>query len=205
MTPIRCAHSSVVTEPSVEPVTLAEAKTFLRVSDTTDDALITSLITAARARAESYTRRTFVYTTRDLCYPCLFDFAQPISVPFAPLASITSVKYYDEDATIQTLDSGSYLVKASAGAFAGRGYIEIEPFADLPILTTYMEYPVVVRAVCGYGSTAASVPDGIKHAILFMVGDMYEQRQESVVGVMVGKAAITAQNLLAPYRLIEAA
>jgi uncharacterized phage protein (predicted DNA packaging) len=41
-----------------EPVTLDEAKLHLRVDDTSDDTLITTLITAAREHVEKFIKRT---------------------------------------------------------------------------------------------------------------------------------------------------
>lgn len=195
--------SSVVVEPASEPVTVAEAKIFLRVDHSNDDDLIGATIKAARAWAESYTRRKFVHTTLDCSYRELFDTRMPLYVPYAPLVSVSSVKYYDGGGTLTTLDASNYVVKATGGALAGRGYIEAARGASLPALDSYTEYPVIVRAVCGYGSSASSVPDGIKSAIKLMLGDMYEQRQESVVGTVVGKTFTTVERLLAPYRLIE--
>ncbi len=48
------------TAPTVEPLSLVEAKSHLRVDITDDDALITSLVTAARQYAEQITRRAFI-------------------------------------------------------------------------------------------------------------------------------------------------
>ena len=45
---------SVVTPAASEPITLTEAKNFLRVDGTDDDTLITALISAAREMCESY-------------------------------------------------------------------------------------------------------------------------------------------------------
>jgi hypothetical protein len=54
-----------IIEPASEPVSLADAKQFLRLDSgfTDDDSLITSLIQAARRWAEVYTRRRFIYQT----------------------------------------------------------------------------------------------------------------------------------------------
>ena len=51
---------NLITPPAVEPVTLADAKAHLKVDTTDDDALITALITAARARAEWHTGRALI-------------------------------------------------------------------------------------------------------------------------------------------------
>ena len=48
------------TEPAAEPVTLAELKTFMRIDGSEDDALIESLIVAARELCESYTGRALI-------------------------------------------------------------------------------------------------------------------------------------------------
>src|ERR1035441_6253395 len=49
----------VSTQPSVEPISLAQAKNFLRVFNTDDDDLISMLITAAREEVENFTSRSF--------------------------------------------------------------------------------------------------------------------------------------------------
>ena len=46
-----------------EPITLAEAKSHLRVTFEDDDSYITALITAARQYAENYQNRVYVDTT----------------------------------------------------------------------------------------------------------------------------------------------
>ena len=56
---------SVVTPAASEPITLTEAKNFLRVDGSDDDALIGALISAAREMCEQYTRRILVTTTID--------------------------------------------------------------------------------------------------------------------------------------------
>jgi uncharacterized phiE125 gp8 family phage protein len=50
----------IVTPPSGEPLTVSDAKLFLRVEHTVDDALITSLIETARATIEARTGRAML-------------------------------------------------------------------------------------------------------------------------------------------------
>ena len=54
---------TVVTAPTVEPISLAEAKQHLRFESTVEDALISALIVAARKHCETATRRAFVTQT----------------------------------------------------------------------------------------------------------------------------------------------
>jgi hypothetical protein len=71
------------TPPAQEPVTLAQAKAWLRVESGTDeDDLIAALIAAARARAEWHTGRAFVTQGWTLW----LDRAAPvIGIPLPPL------------------------------------------------------------------------------------------------------------------------
>jgi uncharacterized phiE125 gp8 family phage protein len=50
----------LIEEPAIEPLTLAEAKSFLRVEHSADDDLIGALIKAARSEVESATRRALI-------------------------------------------------------------------------------------------------------------------------------------------------
>ena len=84
----------IKTPPASEPVSLAEAKSFLRITDGDDDALISSLVTAIRQKAEFWTRRSFITQTWTLwldSVPKGFN----ITVPLSPLQSITHIKSYD--------------------------------------------------------------------------------------------------------------
>src|SRR5690349_8146996 len=55
----------LVTPPASEPVSLADAKLFARITTTAEDALTTSLITAARQRCEDWRGFSFVTQTWD--------------------------------------------------------------------------------------------------------------------------------------------
>lgn len=90
-TPVR-AETRVVQELSTtEPITLDEAKNYLRigttasdgtVSVTSDDALVTDFITAARRYAEKYLNTDLITKEREVYYNKI---EQPISLYFGPL------------------------------------------------------------------------------------------------------------------------
>lgn len=57
---------SVLASPASEPVSLNEAKLWLRVDNSDEDSLIAELIATARESAEIYTRRSFISQTLQL-------------------------------------------------------------------------------------------------------------------------------------------
>ena len=75
-----------VTAPSSEPVTLTEAKLYLRVDNTTEDALISDLIVAARMDAEKYLKRSLISQTWQLSYNEYVERA--VSLPMPPIANL---------------------------------------------------------------------------------------------------------------------
>lgn len=117
--------------PSCEPVALADMKTFLRVNWTTDDAMITGLIQAAREVAEAFCRKSFVqkgyiqfldsfpYFTdtmmSQMAYPpsyyslprystTLWNYSQMIKLFYGPLVSVSELRYVSsETSTWETL------------------------------------------------------------------------------------------------------
>jgi len=86
----------VVTPVATEPVTLAEARLQCKVDadDTTHDALITGLITAAREFAEHYTGRALAPQTLEAALDAFTD-DDYIDLPMPPVSSVTSIKYTD--------------------------------------------------------------------------------------------------------------
>jgi uncharacterized phiE125 gp8 family phage protein len=184
----------LITAPSVEPVTLAQAKAHLRVTHTQDDAYILDLIVAARLRAEKHTGRRFCTQTVDYFIDAFPSGA--IELPCPPVASITSLKYIDENGAEQTL-SGVYY-KLSAGDEPAR----VTAAYDQTWPTTRAEADaVVIRLVCGYGGMAA-VPRDIAMAILMIVAHLYEHREE-VSDFQVFQVPQSADSLLNFHRVLR--
>lgn len=194
-------YSTQITAPTTEPLTTAEAKLYLRVDNTTENTLISGMIHSARQMVETYTRRALMTQTWDFRYPWFMDTRRPLIIPKAPLQSVTNITYLDEDGISQTLGSSNYAVRTFAGYAAGRGYVELNDDVSLPSVYTDAIMPVTVRAVCGYGA-AADVPEGLKMAIYLMLGDLYEQRQETMTSTS-SSTKTTTERLMAPYRLLE--
>lgn len=167
----------LVTAPASEPVTLAEAKTHLRRDDITDDdTYITNLIKAARRQAEKYSNRVFIDQTWKM-YLSEFPSDQ-ITIHKAIINSITSIKYYDTNNSLQTITSTNY-----------ESVIEDEdqwPYI-LPIDTydwpdTYDKAKAVIIEFQAGWEDADAVPEDIKDAIKIMVAEMYEIRQDTLNG-----------------------
>lgn len=161
----------VVTAPTSEPITLAEAKLQCRVDTDADDDLIELMISAAREYAEQKTERALARQTLGLY---LDDWPEDgdIMLPRPPFVSITHVKYVDEDGTLQTIDSGNYAIDTGAG----QDVSWLMPAYDY----TWPSHRDVANAVeiqyqAGYASNAA--PASVRLYILAAVAAMYKQRE----------------------------
>lgn len=190
---------SLVTAPAAELATTAEAKSWLRVSHSSEDTLIDGLVKSARGFAEGFTNRAFVNQTWELSMDT-FPGCREIELPLPPLSSVTSVKYYDTAGTQQTMSSADYTVKVWAGDYAPYGSIVLGYGKSWPSSRGYID-DVTIRFVAGYGAAASNVPELIKSAVKQLVAQMYDQRGEDVVGLTVQKPTLAARNLLWPFRV----
>ncbi|MGD9879022.1 MAG: head-tail connector protein [Hyphomicrobiaceae bacterium] len=187
---------SLVTAPSAEPVTLAEAKAHLRVEpdEMEADNLIRSLIASARAHVENETGRALMAQTWDLRLDC-WPITGYITLPKPPLQSVTHVKYYDTAGVQQTWSPALYQV--ANGLPPRLAPIDGEVF---PTLATMKLNAIEVRFVAGYVS-AELVPEPIRQAIKLLVGHWYEFREEVVVGAAVNSIPSGVAALLFTHRV----
>jgi len=98
----------LVTPPSVEPITLSEAKLHLRVIQDNEDALIESLITAAREYCEDFQNRAYVEQTWKLTFDEWPEF--PFELPKPPLISVEKIEYKDDEGNVTEWDDDNYVV-----------------------------------------------------------------------------------------------
>ena len=207
---------SLVTAPASEPVTLAEAKTHMRIDSTDDDTYITELITAARILAENYTKRSFINTTWKMFmdrWPCSAGYgrysegyhevpvtdsyqAKPVVLPKGQMQSVTHIKTYDDADTATTVDASNYYVGAYSSGDSGQITLRNGGSISTPTRTSD---GIEIQFVAGYGSSASAVPTPIKQAIKMIVSGLYENRGDCSGGNL--PTAATA--LLDQYRIWE--
>lgn len=151
---------SLVTGPTAEPVSLAEAAAHLRI-DTPEEgdplhAELSAWIKAARLYAEKHTGRKFGDQTWKLTldeWPI-----EPIRLPGA--TSITSVVYVDEDGDEQTLDASTFQLRTD----------KMPTLLDLAYNQTWPTLRgdaggIRITFVCG-----ETAPETVKAAMKLMVG-----------------------------------
>lgn len=187
----------LVTAPEEEPVNVTEARDWLRMHEdiTDDDDLIQQLIKTAREISENITNRALITQTWKVYFE---RFPYPaIRMPKPPLASVTHVKYYDTNGTLQTLAvTTDYVVNAKATP----GVI-VPAYGKYWPSTRGVPNAVEIQFVTGYGLPAA-VPHTIKAAIKTLVGHLYEHRESVLIGLSATEVPQSAQWLLYPYRII---
>lgn len=187
----------LVTAPSVEPVSLAEAKLHCRIDVTDDDALVTAQIVAARAYCEQWTRRALITQTwEDVLNE--WPLGREHVLPLAPLASIVSVKYTDDAGVEATMPAGDYLVDSTRTP----GRIVLRSSASWPSVALQESHGVRIRFTAGYGAAASTVPQSIRQGLLLLIGTWYENREAMafVVG-MPTEIPHTIQALWRPYQV----
>jgi len=183
------------TAPTSTVISLSEAKAFLRIDSDYDDdnTYITSLINVATQVVEEFTRRRLMTQTYNIFYD---EFPPYIDLQVGDVASVTHIKYYDADNTLQTLAADQYDVDTKVRP----GRIYESENGDFP--NTY-ERPNAVEVEFIVGGTASDVPAPIIQSIYIIVGRYYENRQDVVMGTQVNELPLMVDHLLTPYRLLE--
>lgn len=179
---------AVTSAPAVEPLSASDVKTWLKITSSADDSLITSLIVAARQAAENYCNIKLISQTIAEYFNEFPARRGELVLRFPLVSSISSVVYVDADGSNQSFDS----YNADLSGIP----VRVWPDASMEWPATYDQLKAVtITYICGYAN-AAAVPDAIKTAMYLMIGRWYENREDTV------KMMPTAsENLLNPYRV----
>ncbi len=183
---------TLITPPSSEPVTLDEVKAHLKVDTADDDALIGSLITAARVRAEWHTGRAFVTQSWTQSLDAWPE-SGLVEIALPPLQSVTQVTVYALDDAGSIVDASLYRVDAASAP----ARLMLKGIFAPPVLVLRPIDAVEIAFTAGYGG-ADAVPGPVKQAILQIVADLYTRRGDEANVV-----SSAAQAMLAPYRIFK--
>ena len=165
-------------EPAEEPISLAEAKSHLRVTFSDDDSMIEEMIKTARKLVELWTGRALVTQTWEH-FLNQFPFVDFIELPLPPLASVTNIVYTDQDDADTTVDSSTYEVDSVSYI----GSIDLKIGESWPSAALARTNPIKITFVAGYGA-AADVPENFKRAIYYMISQQYENREPILIGTI---------------------
>ena len=194
MKPFKRSSKTQTSAPSVEPVTVAEAKAHMRVDHSTDDTLIGNLIKAAREHCEHSTGRALITQT----WESRFDYwpsGGVIYVPKPPLQSVTSIVYIDTAGASTTLSASVYDVDTNATP----GRILPAYNESWPSVQDHTNV-ITVTYVAGFGDAASDVPEGLRIAILQLVAQWYEHREAISAGISTADLPFAVDSL---FRLHE--
>lgn len=187
--------TKIINAPTFEPVSIAEVSEYLRLDDSpTDSYLISGLITAARQHLENYLNRFIAVQTVETA---LTGWQDKMALS-APLQSVTSVKYLDENGAEQTLNPNQYIVDT----YSEPAVIYPAEGVTYPALYN-VENNVKIRYVVGFTSGDSPdnnpLPNPLKFAMMLIIGDLYANREAG--GEKAYQVNPTVQNLLHFYRL----
>lgn len=173
-----------VTQPTAEPITVDEAKVHLRVDGNLEHDYIEALVIVAREYVETVLGLSLM--------PCewlmITDASDSIALPMGPVTAVAWVKDSSDDpiSYVSTLDQKVELSGAS-------GLVQIRYAAGCAALDAEAN---VARA---------AVPALFKQAIKLIVGHLYENREDVVVGsgLTASKLPVGVNAILSPHRNVR--
>ncbi|CAN7514108.1 head-tail connector protein [Bosea sp. LjRoot237] len=183
-----------LTPPAIEPVSLSEAKDFLRILADDEDELLGTLLTAARLMIEAASGRLLI----EQSWRVVLD-AWPqggeIRLPLSPVRSLTAARVHPP---------------AGAAELVAPSSLTLVEGPDPPLIGVSGPVPAPGRArsaieidlVAGFGATRDTVPAPLRQAVLRLACRWFEHRGDVVSrDAMRLPAEIAA--LVAPFRRVR--
>ena len=179
----------IKTDVTTEPVTIAEAKLFCKVTGTGDNALFATLIPAARENLEAYCGVSIAEKTLYAEWNKLPSDGLLV-LPYGPVKSITSVKTIDEEGVEDTLSLNTeYYVNGTPWPT-----LRVASFWSTRVTRLRIEY------IVGYGATGCPpLPYPLKVALMKEILTQYDMR-ENISTEAVSDLSNDAKSLASQYR-----
>jgi uncharacterized phiE125 gp8 family phage protein len=187
---------TLTSAPADEPVTVAEAKTHLRLDGAAEDILIASLIVTSRLHVEAALGLALITQGWRLTLD-RWPEAGVVRFPLRPIRSIASVTVVDEAGTPAVVPGEDYLLDGQA----------LSP----RLIPRDGKWPkpgprangIEIQFSAGIGDEPEDIPQPIRHAILLLVAHWYEHRDPLEIGAAGAGIPAAVSELLKPYREVR--
>jgi len=176
--------------PAVEPVTLGEMKTYLRLDDDdgTQDELIGGLVKAARLTVEAASRKILIEQQWRVVLDT-WPAGGTVLLPLSPLIAVERIAVTDAAGTAVDLPAGAYYTDLAS---------DPPRVAILdPVQPGRARNGISIALRAGYGTMAEAVPATLRLAIRILVAHWFENRGD-VVGEQILPPEAFA--LVAPFQ-----
>lgn len=170
----------VSVHPTSEPISLQDAKDWLKIHPdfAEDDNLIRLLIRSARVWAEKVTGQALMEQTIVEVWD-RFQEGGIFYLSVAPVISVTSLEYLDDNGTYQTWSSSNYTLDSISRPCRIVNKNRVQQTG----VTYSNQLPNVWKATYKAGNTTANAVDpNIKSAMLLQIAMMYENREDIPIG-----------------------
>jgi uncharacterized phiE125 gp8 family phage protein len=192
----------VIDGPAKEPLTLAEAKLWCRITSAADDDVVLALVAAARKRVERGTELALLTQTVEVKLDGFWG-SCAIELPMPPLQEVVSVKYLDPAGAEQTLDPATYVVSTHRRP----GRVWLAHGKSWPATKDERE-AVTVTFKAGFGDEPADLLEAapnLVHAVRLLVAHYDRHREAVLAGAAPALVPEGVDALMAGERIPEAA
>lgn len=155
------------TDPAVEPVTLNDLKTFLRLSGNSEDTLLAGLVRAAREDVERTTGLALIDQTWRICIDQLPAHGT-VLLRRGPVREVLAVTAYGSEGEAAVVPPSDY--EADLLSRPARLHIVRRPAAA----RLFNGLEIDFRS--GHGEAGADVPDLLRRAVTILAAHWYEFR-----------------------------
>lgn len=177
----------IVTPASTDVMTVAQFKTKWGITGTADDTRINEAIATATDYVQRRIGQQLIQATLKQTYD-RFPVDGVFRLDRRPISSVSSLKYYDVDGTLQTIASTNYFVDTDSRP----ARLILKSSYSIPEVQDERPSAVLLEYVAGYSSTTL-IPPGVMTAVNQLTKHLYENP-----GIVITSGAVPQE---IPYTL----
>lgn len=154
--------------PTTEPITLAEAKLWLRLDGAEEDAAVSALIAAARVAVELASGRKLLTQGWRIVLDA-WPVDGVIRLPLSPVRSVTAMRARDAGGVAQAVTPNLWRADCNRDP-------ALVHLVGPPPQPGQNVGGIEIDVLCGFGDAAESVPAPLRQAVRMLVARWFENR-----------------------------